>query len=35
MNKKVFTIELDFDGTVCDHEYPKIGAINKDAFSSY
>ena len=28
-NKKLFTIALDFDGTVVKHEYPYIGEENK------
>ena len=26
--KKIFTVYLDFDGTVVEHAYPQIGAMN-------
>lgn len=30
MNKRL-VISLDFDGTICEHSFPEIGALKKDA----
>lgn len=34
MEKKILTIYLDFDGTVTEHEYPKLGRFNPYALET-
>jgi hypothetical protein len=31
MNKNKLIIAIDFDGTICEHQYPNIGNIKKNA----